>query len=326
MEFFKTQAGELYHNDVLKVYQNWEQPVCIVSDGPYGINGYEGDEQSDSSLAQTYLPHVLAWSKAATSQTTLWFWCTELGWAKVHPILEENGWLYRGCNIGDKGIKHIAGNCNGKTMRKFPTVTEVCVHYVRKERFVLKSGESLSLQDWMRAEWQRSELPFSKANKACGVKNAASRKYFAKDHLWYFPPKEEFLKLVDYANAYGKIEGRPYFSIDGKNSLNLNQWDRLRAKFNFQYGTTNVWSCPSLRSSERVKEGLDIIHPNQKPLELMSKIILASTDENDLIWEPFAGTASASVAAYKLNRRYRACEIKENYFNQAVARLEKLKN
>jgi site-specific DNA-methyltransferase (adenine-specific) len=325
MDIFKTKAGEIYHNDVLKVYPNWEKPVCIVSDGPYGINGYEGDELSYSTLADAYLPHIIAWSKAATSQTTLWFWCTELGWAKVHPLLEENGWIYRGCNIWDKGIKHIAGNCNGKTMRKFPTVTEVCVHYVRKEEFILNSGQSQSLQEWMRAEWQRSGLPFSQANEACGVKNAASRKYFAKDHLWYFPPKAEFIKLVDYANTHGKADGKPYFSIDGKNSLSPNQWDRLRAKFNFQYGTTNVWSCPALRNSERVKNGVELIHPNQKPLELMTRIISASTDENDLVWEPFAGTASASVAAQKLNRRYSACEIKGDYFNQAVARLNSIK-
>jgi site-specific DNA-methyltransferase (adenine-specific) len=55
----------------------------------------------------------------------------------------------------------------------------------------------------------------------------------------------------------------------------------------------------------------------------MNKIILASTDENDLIWEPFAGMASGSVAAKNLNRRYLACEMKKNYFNQAVARLKK---
>lgn len=324
MNKFETKSGRIYHNNVLNIYKEWETPICIISDGPYGIDGFEGDDESHSTLAETYAPHIEAWSKAANSQTTLWFWCTEIGWASVHPILEENGWIYRGCNVWDKGIKHIAGNCNGKTMRKFPTVTEVCVHYVRKEEFLLKTGEKLSLQEWMRAEWQRTGLPFSEANVACGVKNAASRKYFAKDHLWYFPPKEEYLKLVAYANEKGKTEGKPYFSINGKESLNSNQWERLRAKFNFEYGATNVWSCPPLRSSERIKNGLELIHPNQKPIELMKRIILASTDKNDIIWEPFGGTASGSVAASELERYYLACEIKENYFNQAVLRLNNI--
>lgn len=313
--------GSLYCDNSLNVYDLWQPPICIVSDGPYGVNGFDGDSSSYKDLKDLYAPHIEAWSRKATSQTTLWFWCTEVGWAMVHPTLESNGWIYKGCNIWDKGIKHIAGNCNGKTMRKFPVVTEVCAHYTRKEEFVLKPGEKISLQEWMREEWKRTGLPFSEANKACGVKNAASRKYFAKDHLWYFPPKEEFFKLVEYSNLMGEESGRPYFSLDRKDVISDNQWNKIRTKFNFEYGVTNVWQCPPLRSYERAKLGQRVIHPNQKPLELMDRVILASTDPGDLVWEPFAGLASASVSASSLGRKFVACEIKCDYFDQAVDRL-----
>lgn len=323
----ETANGSLFLGNVLNKYDSWESPVCIVSDGPYGVNGFEGDDSNHKTLADTYRPHIEHWSSKASSQTTLWFWCTEVGWASVHPVLEEHGWVYRGCNIWDKGIKHIAGNCNGKTMRKFPIVTEVCAHYVRKEEFTLKSGVTVPLQQWMRDEWLRSGIPFSKANEACGVKNAASRKYFARDHLWYFPPEEEFLKLVDYANTYGKDEGKPYFSIDegvlpDRKSISK-QWNRLRAKFNFEYGVTNVWEHPPLRNSERLKNK-QVLHPNQKPLELMNRIIAASTDEGDLVWEPFAGLATASVVAQRLNRKFLTCEINETYYRHAAERLSQL--
>ncbi|NCQ51791.1 site-specific DNA-methyltransferase [archaeon] len=306
MKQFKVKNGTIFNGDVLDAYNKWESPICIVSDRPYGIDGYEGDELTPNTLSDAYLPHVEAWTKASNSQTTLWFWCTELGWANVHPILENNGWLYRGSNVWNKGIKHVAGNCNGKTMRKFPTVTEVCVHYVRKEEFKLNDGSTLSIQDWMRNEWKRTGLSFAESNIACGVKNAASRKYFARDHLWYFPPQEEFLKLVDYANKKGSSDGAPYFSIDGINALSKNQWSRIRTKFNFEYGITNVWDCPPLNGKERLKYESKLAHPNQKPLELMKRIILASTDVGDLVWEPFAGTSSASVASIELNRRFLA--------------------
>lgn len=319
-----TKTGIFYHNNVLDIYNQWPSPIAIISDGPYGIDGYEGDAHKPHNLSEMYLPHIKAWSKAATSQTTLWFWCTEVGWATVHPLLEQHGWQYRGCNIWDKGIEHIAGNCNGKTMRKFPTVTEVCVHYVRKEEFLLQPGQTISLQQWMRNEWKRTGLPMNDANKACGVKNAASRKYLAKDHLWYFPPKDEFMKMINYANKYGKKENAPYFSIDGQKSLSENQWQRLRAKFNFEYGITNVWSYPALRNKERLKNGNILSHPNQKPLELMKRIIAASTDENDIIWEPFGGTATACKAAQIMNRKYFGCEIKEKYFLLSKQRLEEI--
>ena len=206
-------------------------------------------------------------------------------------------------------------------MRKFPVVTEVCAHYTRKEEFIHKTGGKLNLQDWMRSEWKRTGLPFSEANKACGVKNAASRKYFAKDHLWYFPPKEEFSKLIEYANSFGHGGGRPYFSLDGVHVISSNQWDKIRSKFNFEYGVTNVWSCPPLKGPERKRDGHKLVHPNQKPLELMDRIIKASTDPGDTLWEPFAGLASASVSAQRLGRKFLACEVKENYFYLARERL-----
>ena len=54
-------------------------------------------------------------------------------------------------------------------------------------------------------------------------------------------------------------------------------------------------------------------HPTQKPEKLLAKIILASTDENDFILDPFAGSGTTSVVAKKLNRNFCGIEIDENY-------------
>ncbi len=86
-----------------------------ISDGPYGVSGFPGDEHRWNSLAEWYEPHVKAWSQQATPQTTLWFWNTEVGWAMVHPLLIKHGWEYRCCNIWDKGMSHVAGNANTQT-------------------------------------------------------------------------------------------------------------------------------------------------------------------------------------------------------------------
>lgn len=181
--------------------------------------------------------------KKATHATTLWFWNTEIGWALVHPVLEKHGWQYVGCNVWNKGLSHIAGNINTRTIRRFPVVTEVCVEYVRKPmyQFVAKEeGAPDTLQDWLRREWMRTGLPFNKANEACGVKNAATRKYLTTDHNWYFPPPDMFQKLVDYANKYGREEGKPYFSMDGKVPMTGCNWKLMRAIFRCPVGVTNV--------------------------------------------------------------------------------------
>ncbi len=313
--------SSLILGDSLDHYHTAPAPVAIISDGPYGVDGFEGDEKSYKKLAEFYLPHILNWSKYSTAQTTLWFWCTEIGWASVNSVLLDNGWIYKSCNIWDKGIRHISGNCNGKTMRKFPVVTEVCAQYVRKEEFFDVADESFSIQKWMRSEWDRTGLGLQAANTACGLKSAASRKYLTKDHLWYFPPEEEFMKLVSFANEFGASEGKPYFAIKGEKPITKNDWKRLRHKFNFEYNVTNVWSVPTVTKSQRYKGEDFVYHPNQKPIELMDRIINASTDEGDMIWEPFAGSASASVSAKKLQREFWAVEKNKKYYNLALKRL-----
>lgn len=118
------------HCDALVAYPGWEPPVVIVSDGPYGLGMFDGDPHGVGGLAGFYEPHVIEWSKRSTNQTTLWFWCTEIGWATVHPVLERHGWRYAGFNVWDKGLGHIAGNVNTRTIRRFPVVTEACAQYV----------------------------------------------------------------------------------------------------------------------------------------------------------------------------------------------------
>ena len=87
------------HGDALAAYSRWKPPIVIVSDGPYGLGMFDGDPDGVDGLAEFYEPHVVKWSKYSTNQTTLWFWCTEIGWATVHPVLERHGWRYTSCHV-----------------------------------------------------------------------------------------------------------------------------------------------------------------------------------------------------------------------------------
>lgn len=312
---------EIKNENAMRLYDKWGSPIIIMCDGPYGINGYKGDLKTPKGLAEWYKPHIEKWSEKATPQTTLWFWNTEIGWAKVHPVLEKYGWKYVACNIWNKGKSHVAGNVNTGTIRHFPIVTEVCVQYIREPVFLLNNKE-LSMQDWLRNEWKRTGLPFSEANTACGVKNAATRKYLTGDHLWYMPPADMFQKLVDYANQNGDKNGKPYFSMNGINPVRKSQWECLRNKFHCPFGITNVWDTPQLRDKERIKTGNKAIHLNQKPLALLDQIILASSDENDLIWDPFGGLFSTAISAYLLGRNCCSAEIDTNTYRHGISRFE----
>lgn len=327
--FYSEEGVTIVRGDVRDAYESWEEPTTIVSDGAYGTGSFPGEPSSTDDLREWYEPHVASWSEHASPETTLWFWNTEQGWAEIHGLLKEYGWEYRGANVWDKGLAHIAGNSNTETLRKFPQVTEMCVQYVRSHEAVLELDEKqVSAQTWLREEWQRAGLAFDEANDACGVVDAASRKYLSDGNDWYFPPPERFEQLRDYANAHGDPSGRPYLTPETEefdpDDLEQSAASVVhRSKFDCPTGVTNVWSHPQVSGAERVTNSDGgALHPNQKPLPLVRQILNASTERGDVVWEPFGGLCTAAVAAKELDRRVYAAELVEEYLDAAVSRVQ----
>jgi hypothetical protein len=334
-------AFELFRGNVLDAYRNWPAPATIISDGAYGIRGFHGDTIGSAALPDWYRPHVACWSAAACPASTLWFWNTEIGWASVHPVLAEYGWEYVQLVVWDKGLGHIAGNVNGRTIRQFPVVTEVCAFYQRQLTVpafgaTAPDAGALPVKEWVRREWTRSGLSLQRANEACGVKNAATRKYLTRDWLWYWPPGEMMARLAAYANAHGHPSGWPYYSLDGEHPVTAKVWDALRYRWRHVHGLTNVWSRGPLHDEERLKGTLrraaprvynpttaSSAHLNQKPLEFMERLITAVTEPGDVVWEPFGGLCSASVAAVRLGRRACAAETDPVFAELAAERLRR---
>ena len=222
----------------------------------------------------------------------------------------------------------MAGNANTQTLRKFPVVTEVCAHYVKSPRF-LSGDRAMSMQDWLRAEWRRAGLALRLANEACGVLNAATRKYLTADHFWYYPPVEAFVSLAEYANRLGNPQGRPYFSLDGKEPIPAEQWAKMRAKFHCEVGVTNVWREPQVAGQERiqgVRNGMKYkfrcLHGSQKPLRFIELIVRASTDEGDVVLGAVRGALSGSRRLSPPCRAYRrGGKIVPEFYSAAAERL-----
>jgi len=83
-----------------------------------------------------------------------------------------------------------------------------------------------------------------------------------------------------------------------------------------------VWSIPAPNGDEKVFGK----HPTQKPLKLLERIILASTLENDLIFDPFSGSSTTGLAAIKLSRLFVGCELEDEYIALSVKRIKEYIN
>lgn len=110
----------------------------------------------------------------------------------------------------------------------------------------------------------------------------------------------------------------PSLSLRGaKRRSNLIASDKVE-KFRLTY-PSNIWTditIPFWSMRENTP------HPTQKPEKLLAKIILASSNENDIVFDPFAGSGTTGVVAKKLNRKFVLVEIEKEYCLYAIKRLE----
>ena len=64
--------------------------------------------------------------------------------------------------------------------------------------------------------------------------------------------------------------------------------------------------------------------PTQKPLELLRRIILASTNKGDLILDPFAGSSTTGIMALELERKFIGIDLEKEYLDLSVKRFEQV--
>ncbi|MDA8339704.1 MAG: site-specific DNA-methyltransferase [Nitrospiraceae bacterium] len=104
-----------------------------------------------------------------------------------------------------------------------------------------------------------------------------------------------------------------------KNAKSKHYFDyQLMKKMNQGKQMRNVWEISSPPAEEK-KFGK---HPTQKPVELLKRIILASTKEDDLVLDPFCGSSTTGIAAVLLNRKYVGIDLEEEYLHLSKKRLE----
>ncbi|MCE5187508.1 MAG: site-specific DNA-methyltransferase [Planctomycetaceae bacterium] len=154
-----------------------------------------------------------------------------------------------------------------------------------------------------RITWEREKGRGAKANwKNCS------------EDIWFCTMSDDYTFNVDAVKLTRKVIA-PYTTEDGKPKdwlRNVSGGFRLTAPSNLWTDiTVPFWSMP---------ENTD--HPTQKPEKLLAKIILASTNEGDVVLDPFCGSGTTSVVAKKLGREFIGIEQDRTYCCMAEKRLQ----
>lgn len=132
------------------------------------------------------------------------------------------------------------------------------------------------------------------------------------EDIWYFTMSDNYIFNVDDVKLKKKVIA-PY-KINGKPK----DWEKsLDGNFRLTH-PSNIWTDITVPFWS-MKENTE--HPTQKPEKLLAKIILASSNKNDLVFDPFLGSGTSSVVAKKLKRNYLGIEIDETFACIAEKRL-----
>ena len=85
------------------------------------------------------------------------------------------------------------------------------------------------------------------------------------------------------------------------------------------------WELPICNGSERLKKNGKKVHSTQKPEALLHRILLATSNRNDLVLDPFLGSGTTAAVAKKLDRNYYGIEKEKTYYKAAERRLKNTK-
>lgn len=152
----------------------------------------------------------------------------------------------------------------------------------------------------------------------------ASKRFSGRyETLLWFTKSDAYTFNLDPVRVPSKYPGKTHFKGDKRgqpsgNPLGKNPSDIWRIVA--QDWETALWNIPNVKANHPEKT----LHPCQFPIELVERCVLALTNENDWVLDPFTGVGSALLAALKNERRAIGCEKEEKYIEIAKQRIADL--
>jgi site-specific DNA-methyltransferase (adenine-specific) len=211
--------------------------------------------------------------------------------------------------------------CKGEAnFRKFATRTERILYYAntRSKTGLEEIKEDVnnfkSLREY--ALKVRVYCDYSRARMLKVLKHHGSQHFLEpKGPQWELPTPETYKELIDVFGI-DKMEGfREYEAL-------RQEYEALRRPFNYQLGVYEI-----LRQQNHHNETFFITgkesHATVKPLKLMQRLIELTTNENNIVFDPFMGSGTTGIACMNLKRNFIGTELDTEYFEIAKKRVEK---
>lgn len=210
--------------------------------------------------------------------------------SRLLPILEKYGFELRQQIVLNKGMQAVSGRAT-KNYRMFPNVTESILFLCKDPKPFAKSF----------LKQRQKELGYSakQINEMLGVKSNGGG-------MWSICTGKNVCAQLPTEEMWNKLQEILEFDIP---------YDKISQTYHAQIGLTDVWDDVNFYEEK------DRIHPTQKPQKLLARLLLASSNEDDIILDPFMGGGSTALACINNNRNYIGFEIEQEYYEKSLERL-----
>lgn len=194
--------------------------------------------------------------------------------------------------IIDKGMRSVSGRAT-KNYKMFPNVTESILFLTKDSKPFIKK--------FLKEQQEKKGYSSKEINEKLGVKSNGGG-------MWSIYTGENVCEQTPTRELWEKLQVVLDFNLP---------YEEVAMIFNAQMGLTDVWRDINFYSEKRY-------HPTQKPINLIERLVKASSNEKMVVLDPFLGAGSTALACINLKRNYIGIDIDKEYTKIALQRISDL--
>jgi len=310
--YYEEDAGIIYCADCLDIMKKMPDKCVdlVCTDPPYNINKDTWDKKHN--YYDWIIDRFIECDRILKDTGSFWYFHMIFPlMATIHIGIELKTELrHKQLITIDKGLGSIAGRTSDN-LKTFPRATEYLQFYTYEdptgaEQLSDKIAKRNPMAAYLKQEISRSkktqkEIAALFPSKTGGVTGCVSNWLLG----YNFPLKEQYNKIRNYLN--GDYLRREYEDL-------RREYEDLRRPFHLPIGITDVWQI-------NFSDGHNNGHCTEKPIEILTRIINAASNPDNIALDLFLGSGTTAVAAKQLGRKYIGIEISETYCSIAKHRL-----
>lgn len=264
----------------------------IILDPPYykvTKNKWDRQWSTHEEYAEWCREWIYECARVAKYSCSVWLFGYLRNIPPLYCAFEHNNFTFRQQIVVEKGMRAVAGRTK-MDQKVYPTTTESIFHFHYEARPHI--GELLETQR------QVNGLKNRQINRHLGLSTSGGGAYSAyvnkNPEKMVYPKKEHWDKLSQI--------------------FELPRYNEMVYTFDLQPGLRDVWRDIDFYSESR-------IHPTQKPVKLIKRLVETCSKEGMNVLDPFAGSAVTGVVCNLLNRNFYGCEISKDYYERSISHL-----